>query len=72
MQDQCEDCMNTRGDLIYNAKKYVTFRNRIITGDETLFSVRFTTEVKTGHLEITFITKKEETITGKVKRQGNA
>jgi hypothetical protein len=35
------------------------------------FSVRSATEVTIWHLEITVITKKEETVTGKVKRQGN-
>jgi hypothetical protein len=37
-----------------------------------VFSVRFQTDVTTGHLEIATITEKEETATGKVKRQGNA
>jgi hypothetical protein len=34
---QCDDCMNSCGDLIDNAGKNGTFLNRIITGDKTLF-----------------------------------
>jgi hypothetical protein len=37
-----------------------------------VFSVQFTTEATNGHLEIAIITKKGETATGQVKRQGNA
>jgi hypothetical protein len=37
-----------------------------------VFSVQSTIEVTIGHLEITIITKKEETVTGQVKTQGNA
>jgi hypothetical protein len=37
-----------------------------------VFSVRCATEATIGRLEITIITKKEETVTGQVKRQGNA
>jgi hypothetical protein len=36
------------------------------------FSVQSATEVTISHLEITIIIKKEETVTGQVKRQGNA
>jgi hypothetical protein len=34
-----------------------------------VFSVRSTTEVTIGHLEIAIIAKKEETATGQVKRK---
>jgi hypothetical protein len=34
-------------------------------------SIRSSTEVIIGHLEIAINTKKEETATGQVKRQGN-
>jgi hypothetical protein len=37
-----------------------------------VFSVRSATEVAIGHLDSTIIAKKEETITGQVRRQGNA
>jgi hypothetical protein len=37
-----------------------------------VLSVRSATEVKTSHLEITIIAKKEETVTGQVKRKANA
>jgi hypothetical protein len=37
-----------------------------------VFSVQSATEATIGHLEITIITKGEETMTGQVKRQGNA
>jgi hypothetical protein len=37
-----------------------------------VFSVQSTTEVTNGHPEIAIIAKKEETVTGLVKLQGNA
>jgi hypothetical protein len=37
-----------------------------------IFSVRSATEATVSHLEITIITKKEETATGWVQRQDNA
>jgi hypothetical protein len=37
-----------------------------------VFSVRSTTEATIGNLEIAITTKKEETTTGQVKRQGYA
>jgi hypothetical protein len=37
-----------------------------------VFSVRSATEATIGHLEIAIIAKKEETVTGQVKKQGNA
>jgi hypothetical protein len=59
--------MSICGDLIDSADKDETFLNRIITGDETWFSVRSVTEVAIGHLEIAIIAKKEETATGQAK-----
>jgi hypothetical protein len=35
MQDKCDDCMSTCGDLINSADKDGAFLNRIITGNET-------------------------------------
>jgi hypothetical protein len=64
--------MSICGDLINSAIKSGTFLNRIITGDKTVFSIRSTTEVTNGHLEITIIARKLETVTGQIKRQGNA
>jgi hypothetical protein len=64
--------MSICSDLIDSAAKDRTFLNRIITVDETWFSVRSATEVTNDHLEIAIIAKKEETATGQVKRQGNA
>jgi hypothetical protein len=37
-----------------------------------LFPVGSATEATARHLQITIIAKKEETLTGRVKRQGNA
>jgi hypothetical protein len=37
-----------------------------------VFSVQFATEATVGHLEIAMISKKEETMTGQVKKQSNA
>jgi hypothetical protein len=37
-----------------------------------LFSARSTTEATVGHLETAIITRREETVTGQVRRKGNA
>jgi hypothetical protein len=64
--------MSTCGDLIDSADKDRKFLNQIIPGDITcFFYVQSTTEVTINHLKI-IITKKEETMTGQVKRQGSA
>jgi hypothetical protein len=67
MQHRCDDRMSTCGDLINSADKDGTFHNR---RRNMVFSVCSVTEVTSGHLEIAIICKKEEIMTGQVKRQG--
>jgi hypothetical protein len=60
--------MSICGDLINSAHKNGTFPNRIITGDETWCFLYDLQQATIGHLEIVIITKKEETVTGQVKK----
>jgi hypothetical protein len=72
-QDQRDDHMIICGDLISSADEDETFLNQIIIGDETwVFSLRSTTEVTNGHLEIVIIATKKKTTTGQVTSKGDA
>jgi hypothetical protein len=73
MENQHNDSMSTCGDLIDSGDKDGMFLNQIINRGQTMvFSARSTTEVTISDLEITIFTKKEETMTGQVKRQATA
>jgi hypothetical protein len=64
--------MSSCGDLINSVDKDGTFLNWIITGDKYGVFCTIQTDVTISCLEIPIIAKKEETVTGQVKRQGNA
>jgi hypothetical protein len=71
-QDQRDDLVSTCCDPIDSADKDGIFLNQIITGDNHGVCVWSATEAIVGHLAVTIITKREETTTEQVKRQGNA